>query len=206
MIKQLYSKEFLLFKHIYKKSMFTVLFLGIGIGILCFFSAFWFEDFIIEQSMLIADQVGDIEETHSNSVLFWSIFGNNLMVGFIITLIGFIPIFALPMLIGFFSFASVGILAGYGQITGHNIFSTLLVAFVPHAVIEVIPILYSIAIGMYVNKNIIRKLFLKKKHSDQIRTLMNRMLTGFILIILPTFFLAALVEVFITTRLIDKLL
>jgi stage II sporulation protein M len=192
------------YKEFYRKSIFTVLILGIIAALLLFYASVYYEDFIIEQTKNIAEQTldGNKEELTSGQK-FFSILINNLVIGGMIILCGFIPMYGLPFLIGLLSFAAVGIIAGYGFIMGHNVIQTLFIAFVPHAVIEIIPILYSVAIGMYVNKNMVNKVFFRKKKSEKFKGMLRQGITSYIMIIIPLFLLAALVEAFITSRLVD---
>jgi stage II sporulation protein M len=56
---------------------------------------------------------------------------------------------------------------------------------------------------MYVNKNMVKKVFLKKKKSEKISVILKQGITSYIMIIIPLFLLAALVEAFVTSRLVD---
>ena len=103
----------------------------------------------------------------------------------IVILCVFIPIYGLPIIYGLLSFASVGIIAGYGIIMEHNVLQTMIIAFVSHAIIEIIPILYSVAVEMYVNKNMIYKVFFKEKKSGKVRELLKRGTTSYMMIIIP---------------------
>ncbi|MCR8848411.1 stage II sporulation protein M [Rossellomorea sp. SC111] len=197
--------EWQVYKEFYRKTIFTVLISGILTALLLFFASLYFENFIIEQSRNIAEQTAEVnnKEKLTNLHNFFSILVNNLFVGGIIILLGFLPVYGLPFIIGLLSFAAVGILSGYGLIMEHNVIKTLIIAFVPHAVIEIIPILYSVAIGMYVNKNIFKKVFFRKMTTYNIREIIKNGIKSYILIIIPLFFLAALVEAFITSYLVE---
>ena len=167
-IKEKFTMEYNIYRKFYKKTFFTVLFLGILTSIALLFTSFFFEDFIVEQTNGIAEQMLDNnKEEPTNVQKFYSILLNNLFVGLLIILCGFIPVYGIPYIYGLLSFASVGIIAGYGIIMKHNVLQTMIIAFVPHAVIEIIPILYSVAIGVYVNKNIVNKVFFRKKKSEK---------------------------------------
>lgn len=61
----------------------------------------------------------------------------------------------------------------------------------------------SIAIAAYINKNMIRKVFFKKKDSVPIKMLFVEAIKTYLLIIVPLFVLAGLVESYVTTLLID---
>ena len=203
-IKDKFTMEYQIYKDSYRKSIFNVLILGILTAFALFFVSFYFEDFIIQQANSIAEQMLDgNKEEPTNVQKFFSILSNNLFVGGMIILCGFIPVYGIPFLYGLLSFASVGIIAGYGIIMKHNVLQTMLIAFIPHAVIEIIPILYSVAIGMYVNKNVVNKVFFRKKESEKIRKMLTQGTTSYMMIIIPLFLLASLVEAFITSRLVD---
>jgi stage II sporulation protein M len=203
-IKEKFTMECQIYKEFYRKTIFTMLVLGILTSLAFFYTSFFFEDFIVEQTNGIAEQMLDEDkEEPTNVQKFYSILLNNLFVGGLIILFGFIPIYGLPSIYGLLSFASVGIIAGYGIIMKHNVLQTMIIAFVPHAVIEIIPILYSVAIGMYVNKNMVNKVFFRKKKSEKFRGMLTQGITSYIMIIIPLFLLAALVEAFITSRLVN---
>jgi stage II sporulation protein M len=203
-IKEKFTIEYQLYKECYRRSIFIVLILGIFIAFAVFFTSFYFEDFIVQQSTSMAEQMlGENKEEPTNRQKFVSILLNNLFVGGMIILCGFIPVYGLPCIYGLLSFAAVGIVAGYGIIMEHNVLQTMVIAFIPHAVIEIIPILYSVAIGMYINKNVVNKVFFRKKKSEKVRIMLTQGTKSYILIIIPLFLLAALVEAFITSRLVD---
>jgi len=203
-IKEKFIMDYQFYEGFYKKSFLGVLTLGILAAFAFFFLSFYFEDFIIQQTNSLAEQMIDgNKEDPTNVQKFLSILLNNLFVGGTVILCGFIPIYGLPIIYGLLSFASVGIIAGYGIIMEHNILQTMIIAFLPHAIIEIIPILYSVAVGMYVNKNMIYKVFFGNKKSGKVRDLLKRGTTSYMLIIIPLFFLSALVEAFITSRLVD---
>jgi len=203
-LKKKFSIEYQFYKECYRRSIFIVLTLGTLLAFALFFASFYFEEFIVQQSTSMAEQMlGENKEEPTNRQKFGSILLNNLFVGGMIILCGFIPIYGLPCMYGLLSFAAVGIVAGYGVIMEHKVLQTMVIAFIPHAVIEIIPILYSVAIGMYINKNVVKKVFFRKKKSETVSRLLTQGTTSYILIIIPLFFLAALVEAFITSRLVD---
>ncbi|WP_273128102.1 stage II sporulation protein M [Bacillus weihaiensis] len=203
-MKEKLTMEHQIFKEFYRKSMVTVLILGTLTALTFFFTAFYFEDFIVEQMDIIAEQVLDEDKAEPTNVeKFFSILLNNLFVGGMIILCGFLPLYGLPFFYGILSFASVGIIAGYGMIMDYNVIKSFAVAFFPHAVIEVIPLLYSIAIGMFVNKNIVKMIFFKKKKSEKIRKILVQCITSYLIVLIPFFLIAATVEAFITTSLVE---
>ena len=203
-LKEKYHQEYQIYSDFYKRSFLVVLFLGILTAFICFFLSLYFEDFITQQANNIAEHtMGVNKDEPTNIQKFFSIFFNNLFLGGMIILSGFIPIYGIPFIYVLLSFASVGIIAGYGSIMEHDVFQTMLIAFVPHAIIEIFPILYSVAVGMYINKNIVHKLLIRKRKTDKVRSMLAQGATSLFMIILPLFLLAALVEAFITSHLVD---
>jgi stage II sporulation protein M len=179
--------------------------IGVISSILSFIGGFFFEGFIIEHAQNIANGTGiqeNVDPTNIQKFLSTSI--NNILLSFIIIMSGFIPIYGVPLIFGIISFVAVGILVSYGFMMEKDVIKTLLVAFFPHAIIEVIPIVYSATIGMYLNNFIVKKLYHRKKANQKLKTVCYQCLQSYLLIIIPFFILAAIVESFITTFLIDK--
>ncbi|GKU82001.1 stage II sporulation protein M [Niallia sp. NCCP-28] len=203
-LKKKYKQEYQIYSDFYKKSFLIVFFLGILTAFVCFFLSFYFEDFITQQANNIAEHTMGVDKNEPTNIQkFFSIFFNNLFLGGLIILSGFIPIYGLPFIYALLSFASVGIITGYGSIMKHDVLQTMMIAFLPHAVIEIFPILYSVAVGIYINKNIVHKLFFRKRKTDKVRSMLVQGTTSLLMIILPLFLLAALVEAFITSHLAD---
>ena len=105
----------------------------------------------------------------------------------LLLLIFSILIYGLPVIYGLISFAAIGIVAGYGSIMNYDVMKTMMIAFVPHAIIEIIPILYSIATGMYINKNIVKRLYLRKKNTVKSVTMFKKGIQSYLLIVVPFF-------------------
>lgn len=203
-MKGLYRNEYDFFQNHYKKSFITVMIVGVITAIITFCLGLYFEEFIVQQFHIIADQMVDKSVVEpDNFETFLSTSFNNILIGLIIILIGYIPIYGLPVIYGLISFAAVGIVAGYGSIMNYDVLKTMMIAFVPHAIIEIIPILYSITVGMYINKNMVKRLYLRKKNTVKSATMFKKGIQSYLLIVAPFFLLAAFVESFITTLLID---
>ena len=193
------KEEYHFFQIYYKKTFFLMLFVGMLVGLFVYLLGWHFEEFIQNT----ADQIAGSLEGSSGIVPtafqdFLSIIKNNLMVGIMIIACGFIPFFGLPFLYGVTIFAAIGVIASFGTIMGFQIGKIMLISFVPHAVIEVIPICYSVAIGMYVNKNMVRKLFVRHKPTATINIVSLYALRSYLLVVVPFFLLAAFVEAYIT--------
>jgi stage II sporulation protein M len=201
-----YKKEYRIYSEHHNKAFIKVLFIGVVVTILSFTCGFLFEDFIIDQANNIASEVGNqnnVESTNFQS--FISTLTNNIFLSLIIICSGFIPIYGLPIVFSIASFAAVGILASYGVIMDKDVLKTMSLAFLPHAIIEVIPIVYSITIGLYINKTTVRKVF-RKNTSSNLSSILIQSLNSILIIIIPLFIIAALVESYITTLLIEKYL
>ena len=184
--KGVYRNEYEFFRNYYKKSLITVMILGVITAVITFGFGLYFEEFIVQQFHIIADQMvnkSDVEPHNFEKFLSTSF--NNILIGFIIILIGFIPIYGLPVIYGLISFAAIGIVAGYGSIMNYDVMKTMMIAFVPHAIIEIIPILYSIATGMYINKNIVKRLYLRKKNTVKSVTMFKKGIQSYLLIVVP---------------------
>lgn len=65
-IKGKFAMEYQLYKKFYRKSMFTVLILGILTAFAFFFASFYFEDFIVQQTNSIAEQMLDEKKGRTN--------------------------------------------------------------------------------------------------------------------------------------------
>lgn len=193
------KEEYHFFKMYYKKSFFLMLFAGIFVCLLVYLLGWGLEEYVRSMANQIA---GSLE--YSNGIVptsfqdFLSISKNNLMVGVMIIACGFLPLFGLPFLYGMVIFAAVGVIVSFGTIMGFQIGKIMLVSFVPHAVIEVIPICYSVAVGMYVNKNVVRKFFVRHKPSASISIVSLHALRSYLFVIVPLFLFAAFVEAYIT--------
>lgn len=201
-MKSLYENELLKIQTEFKKTIFNTLIIGIIISIGFYILSFYFQDFVIQQFKVMADSLGVGKEV-TNIELFFDIVLNNLFVALIIIFIGFIPIYRLSILYALGSFAAVGVVLGYGSIMEKEVLLSFLVAFLPHAIIEVFPLLISIAIGVNINKSIIQKVFFKRKDSVPFKKLFVEALKTYLLLIVPLFVLAGLVESYVTTLLID---
>ncbi|MGD6804503.1 hypothetical protein FZC79_13695 [Rossellomorea vietnamensis] len=72
-VKGKFVLEYHLYNQFYRKSIFAVLILGILTALIFLFSSFYFENFIVEQTHLIAEQMLDDKEEPANVQKFYSI-------------------------------------------------------------------------------------------------------------------------------------
>lgn len=89
----------------------------------------------------------------------------------------------------------------------YSVINTFIFNFLPHALIELTGFVYSIAIGSFINQNILTKIFFRrKKDSEPIGKLMKQSLRSYIFVVIPLLFIAAFIEGFITSRLSETFL
>jgi len=201
-MREIYEDEILIFQNEYKRTIYRTLIIGIIVALFFYVISFYFQDFILAQMEYIASGVGKTNEI-TNVQKFFMIIKNNIIIGAVIILMGLIPIYRLSTLYALFSFAGVGVVMGYGQIMKEEVLKSFIIAFLPHAIIEVFAILFSIAIATYINKNMIRKVFFRKKVSVPFKLLFVQIIKSYLLIVVPLFVLAGIVEAFLTSLLVD---
>lgn len=127
------------------------------------------------------------------------IFYNNLRVLFVFTVLGFIPyfigtavfLFSLPVLLGLTLAATIS--KGFG-------FLTFLKLTAPHGIFELFAVFYGVSLGVYLSKEITKKILLRHKHdSIPFADLIKQIIRSFSLVIIPFLALAAVIETFIMT-------
>ncbi|MBP3953127.1 stage II sporulation protein M [Bacillus suaedae] len=209
-MKKVYSEEFEIYKKKYQKSFRWTFIFAIIIAIFCFTLSFFMADFFIKQTKVIAENIanniaemsGEKTSRLSNIQTFLVIFWNNLKIGIIAILFGLIPFYRLPSLFAILQFVIVGVVFGGLYAMGHNVIGAFAYSFLPHALIELTALIYCTAIGNFLNRNILTKVYFhKKKDSEPIGKLLKQSLRSYIIVVMPLLFIAAFVEGFITSRL-----
>ncbi len=126
------------------------------------------------------------------------VFYINLRTTFIFTVLGFIPFFlgALPFLMMISVLLGVSLALtltkGYG-------FLTFLQLTAPHGVLEMIAVIYGVSLGVYLSKEMTKKLFARHRgNSIPFRELMKAIPRSYLLVIIPLLALAAVIEAFVT--------
>ncbi|HHW35693.1 MAG TPA: stage II sporulation protein M [Bacillales bacterium] len=214
-MKEIYLKEFEVYKKSYQKSFWWTFIISIIILIVCFTLSFSMADFFIKQTEDIAESIAnnmakmsgkEINEL-SDIQTFLLIFWNNLKVVTITILLGIIPFYRLSSFFTIFQFSVVGVVFGGLFAMGHNVINAFTFSFLPHAIFELTALVYSVAIGNFINKNILAKVFFrKKKDSEPIGNLLKPSLRSYLFVVIPLLLIASFIEAFITSRLSENFL
>lgn len=201
-MKSLYKNELLTFQTQYKSTIYRTLLIGIIVSIIFYVLSYYFQDFILTQAGHIASGMGITDET-TNVQKFFNIIQHNILIGAVIILMGFLPIYRLSTLYALVSFAGIGVILGFGQIMKEEVLKSFIIAFLPHAVIEIWGVLFCVAIAAFINKNMIRQVFFRKKDCVPFKLLLVQSIRSYLLIVVPLFIVAGVVEAFLTTLLVD---
>lgn len=214
-MNKVYLKEFKIYKKSYQKSFWWTFIFLVLIFTICFILSFSMADFFIKQTKAIAESMAnDIAEMSgeelnelSDTQIFLVIFWNNLKMGTIVILLGLIPLYRLPSFFTALQFIMIGVVFGGLYALGHNVINSFIFSFLPHALIELTAFVYGVAIGNFINRNILTKvLFRKKRGSEPLGKLLKQSLRSYILVVIPLLFIAAFIEVYITSRLSETFL
>jgi stage II sporulation protein M len=136
------------------------------------------------------------EEEVTSLQIFFFIFENNVTKLFII-----LPLGIFAGLIPLFSVFAKLILGVFAQVVSEEISWTFfLLGIMPHGIIELPVLVVSSAIGIRIGKVAIWRLFSKK---ESLISEFSKALKFFVLILIPLLFLAALIEAFVTTLLLE---
>ncbi|MGM9926545.1 MAG: stage II sporulation protein M [Bacillus sp. (in: firmicutes)] len=201
-MRSVYVNEYEVFLRYYERPFWMMLLVGFICSVGTYYVGLQFPEVAKQLSAAIADSMdeqGSMQPPPFQDFL--SILSNNLLVGFMIILLGFIPIYGVPFIYGIISFTAIGVLLSFGKLMGLDVMKLFFAAFVPHGVIEVIPICYCVAVGMFINQQIIKKLFFRKKQTLTINMMIVCSVRSYVYVILPFFMLAAFVEAYITAYL-----
>ncbi|HOK35089.1 MAG TPA: stage II sporulation protein M [Candidatus Pacearchaeota archaeon] len=178
-------------------------------GLLCFlifllgiFMGWIISSVDLNTSKGIIEELEKFVEPISKLNSFWQfiyIFLNNAFAALVVILSGLL--FGIFPLLSLFSNGEIlGILAFLSK--GNLSLSTFLSGILPHGVIEIPIIVLAGASGIKIGKLAIEKIFFKKK--IEIKKEISTSLKFFVKILLPFLFLAAMIEIFITPKLILK--
>lgn len=210
-MKKIYLKEFEIYKKSYQKSFLWTFIFSIIILIICFTASFFMADLFIKQTEEIADNIAgmsgkEISEL-SDKQTFLMIFLNNLKIGTMVILFGLVPFYRLSSFFAVLQFILIGVVFGGLYAMGHNVINAFVFSFLPHALIELTAFVYSVAIGNFINRNVLAKIFFrKKKDFKPISQLLKQSLRSYIFVVIPLLVVAAFIEAFITSRLSETFL
>lgn len=132
--------------------------------------------------------------------VFLRLFLNNLMASFGITMSGIIPFLVLPLPILVGSGFTMGLLIAGNTLFGRSDNLTFLfVAVLPHSFFELLAVIYSSTLGVYLSVSMSKKFIRRyRDHSPPLRILLFELSRSFLLVIIPLLLVAALVETFVT--------
>ena len=137
------------------------------------------------------------EEEPTSLELFLFIFENNVSKLFLL-----LPLGIFAGLLPLFSVFTNGLILGvFAQIVSSNISWTFLfLGIMPHGIIEIPVLIIASAIGIRIGKVAVFRLFSKK---ESLISELSKALKFFVLILVPLIFIAALIEAFVTTLLLE---
>lgn len=128
--------------------------------------------------------------------LFSGIFLNNIQAGAISVLTGFIPFLFIPLWSLTSNALIIGIVGGVYQMNGYSILA-FLVGILPHGVLEIPAFLLGITLGLEICYKLVL-LILRRIHKEEMKQTIKNALTIYILWMVPLFFIAAIIETYIT--------
>lgn len=128
----------------------------------------------------------------SGGLNYFMLIMNNVIVGVIAVILGFIPFFYLSfILIITNAFVSGAVLSVF-----ENLIKIILFGILPHGTFELPALALSVSCGLYLCNKITMRLL--KKSDERISTSIYKVTSFFVLIILPMFILAGFIEIYLT--------
>jgi stage II sporulation protein M len=128
--------------------------------------------------------------------LFLGIFLNNVQAGAISILFGFVPFLFIPIWTLTSNALIIGIVGGVYGMSGYSLLSFLL-GILPHGILEIPAFLMGIALGLDICFKLVRLILRQISKSDFKGTVINA-LRIYCLWMVPLFFLAAIIESYMT--------
>lgn len=182
------KQEMIFFKRELQKNLLISLVIGLFLGVVFYLFSTQNEEFMLS---LFDKKREDFQEITYGGLEGWiRILTTNLTYTIGIIIAGFIPFCFLSLWIGLFSFIAAGIAFGYITIFDLSIVEGFFIGFLPHAIVELLAILYSISLGIYICKEL-TKLLLHKAH----RFSLKNIVCSYVTVIVPLLLLAAIIEI-----------
>jgi uncharacterized membrane protein SpoIIM required for sporulation len=129
------------------------------------------------------------------------IFYINSRTTFIFTMLGFIPFFLGAVLFLMLISVLLGVSLALTVTKGYGFF-TFFKLTAPHGIIEIVAVIYGVSLGVYLSKEITKKLFARHRGSSiPFTDLLKTISRSYLLVIFPFLALAAGIEVFVTALL-----
>ena len=149
---------------------------------------------LFEEFMDQVEEAGVIDEDGNLSV--FALMLNNWQAMLASMLYGFIPFLFLPLVSLLVNGAMLGMLAAFYHGNGFSIM-TFLAGIVPHGIFELPALVYSIACGMYLCRNLCR-MILNRPGREPMIEMCSDLLRVMLLTVLPLVVIAAFIECYIT--------
>ncbi len=200
----IYKNEWKLFKHDYSRIFTWVTIICVSVFMLIYFTLVTQPDLTMELMKRVGEQIERQAEllgsdNINNSLdLFWFILKNNLMVTGYILLVAFIPLVVLPFLFSFSTTSSIAIVLAAVKVQGESPLKIFTIGVLPHGIVEIIALLLASSIGIYLSKQLFKKIFSKKRSEIRLLSVIWQAVRSFLLVVAPLITIAALIEGFIT--------
>ncbi|WKY47737.1 stage II sporulation protein M [Eubacteriaceae bacterium ES3] len=128
--------------------------------------------------------------------LFSGIFLNNIQAGAVSILFGFVPFLFIPIWSLTSNALVIGIVGGVYSLSGYGIIS-FLVGILPHGILEIPAFLLGIALGLDICYKLVR-LILRQISKKDLKLTVSNAVRIYFLWMVPLFFLAAIIETYMT--------
>lgn len=138
------------------------------------------------------------------SINVFSLFFNNLRASFIMMVIGWIPLLFLPLLTLGINGLIIGIALKMTSLTGINPLKMLVLGIVPHGIFEIPALLISFLLGVFICKNISKRIF--RGDTFYLRDVFLFTIKEFVIKVIPLLIIAAIIESYITPLIMFKFL
>jgi stage II sporulation protein M len=205
-MKELYIREWQHFKRDYLRAFLWIFFICLGFTLLVYFTLVNYPDLAKRYMEQLRDQIdsqaellgGDLDAVTSHFDLFLIIIKNNLLVSFVMFVLSFIPVVILPPYVVLSTFTSVGIALAFVKSAGGNPILTLLTTILPHGITEIVSMLFTASIGVFLSLTVAKKIFSRKRNEINMKAVIAQVFRSFALVSVPLIILSAIIEGFIT--------
>lgn len=148
-----------------------------------------------------AEMVKDIAVSESGTVSALSLLGNNARSAAVSILMGFLPFFFLPALSVAVNAAVIGGVLAVSALGGAAVGPLVLWGLLPHGIFEIPAIMLAVAAGLWLCRNMCRTA-LKKSTAVPLERALPALLRFYVCVVLPLLIAAALIEGYVTPRLL----
>lgn len=137
------------------------------------------------------------------SISWFKLFQNNLFACAQTLGMGIVPLFYLPMFVLISNSIMTGAVFGLATAeAGMDPIKSLVFGILPHGIFELTGLFLSVALGIYLCKNVGR-IITRRAGDTKLLDVLNAVAKGFVLIVIPLITIASLIECYITPALIE---